>query len=154
MSGKVRLEDRVTAWATPITEELGLELADVEWVKEGGSWYLRIFIDKEAGIEMDDCQEVSRRIDEILDREDPVAHGYSLEVSSPGIDRPLKSDRDYERFRGQTIRITTFAPVNNAKEHIGELVGKNEASIIITKNDEEQAIPLPQVSSVRLYPGF
>ncbi|MZP31120.1 ribosome maturation factor RimP [Heliobacterium undosum] len=154
MSGKVRLEDRVTAWATPIVEELGLELVDVEWVKEGGNWYLRIFIDKESGIEMEDCQEVSRRIDEILDREDPVAHGYSLEVSSPGIDRPLKSDRDYERFQGETVRITTFAPVNGAKEHLGELAGKNETSILIMQNDEEMAIPLTQVSSVRLYPGF
>ncbi|ABZ84842.1 conserved hypothetical protein, possible yhbc family [Heliomicrobium modesticaldum Ice1] len=154
MSGKVRLEDRVSAWAMPIVEELGLELIDVEWVKEGGNWYLRIFIDKEAGIEMEDCQEVSRRIDEILDREDPVAHSYSLEVSSPGIDRPLKSDRDYERFRGETVRITTFAPVMGAKEHLGELAGKNETSILIRKNDEEMAIPLTQVSSVRLYPGF
>ncbi|MTV50462.1 ribosome maturation factor RimP [Heliobacillus mobilis] len=154
MSGKQRIEDRVTAWTQPIVEELKLELVDVEWIKEGGHWFLRVYIDKEGGVEMEDCQEVSRRLDDILDREDPITHAYSLEVSSPGIDRPLKTERDFERFRGEKIRITTFAPVAGSKEHIGELIQKTSEGITIAGDNEEKTIPLDQVSSVRLHFSF
>ncbi|MCW2277899.1 ribosome maturation factor RimP [Heliophilum fasciatum] len=154
MAGKINIEQQVSEWLQPILDELGLELVDVEWLKEGGAWYLRIFVDKEEGIDLDDCQEVSRRLDEILEREDPVPQAYSLEVSSPGIERPLKKDRDFERFAGSAVRITTFVPIGNTKEHIGNLIAKTDEGIRIEQKGGELLIPLAQVASARLYVQF
>ncbi|KAB2954356.1 ribosome maturation factor RimP [Heliorestis acidaminivorans] len=151
---KERIEEKVALWAEPIAQELGLELVDVEWVKEGGQWYLRVYIDKEQGIELDDCQNLSRKIDEMLDREDPIAHSYLMEVSSPGIERPLKKASDFERFKGETIRITTFAPIDGSKEHIGQLVTRTKEDITILVDNQEKALPVNKVSSVRLHVNF
>ncbi|QGG48216.1 ribosome maturation factor RimP [Heliorestis convoluta] len=151
---KERIEDKIAQWVEPFAQELGLELVDVEWVKEGGQWYLRVYIDKEKGIELEDCQNLSRKIDELLDREDPIVHTYSLEVSSPGIERPLKKVSDFERFQGEMIRITTFAPVEGSKEHIGQLIQRSEEGITIKGDTQEVVIPLDKVSSVRLYVHF
>lgn len=154
MAGKERIEDKIASWTLPITEELGLELVDVEWVKEGGHWFLRVFVDKETGVDLDHCHELSRRLDEILDREDPITQSYSLEVSSPGLERPLKTDRDFERFKGHSIRVTTFSPVEDKKEHIGLLVNKTGSGITIAGDTGEITLPLEQVASVRLYVSF
>ena len=100
MAGR-KVDDIVEELAKPIADELSFELVDVEYLKEGANWYLRIFIDKPGGVTIDDCQALSERMSVILDREDPIKQSYMLEVSSPG-ERPLKKDRDFESFRGES----------------------------------------------------
>ncbi|MDD2420753.1 MAG: ribosome maturation factor RimP [Heliobacteriaceae bacterium] len=150
-NNKQRIEEQVTAWAFPIAEELGIKLVDVEWVKEGGYWYLRIFIDKEAGVDLDDCQELSHRLNQLLDGDDPITQKYFLEVSSPGLERRLKTMNDFEQFKGETIRLTTFSSHLGTKEHIGKLLGRSEVGVMLATAAGEITIPWEQVAAVRLY---
>ena len=106
------------AVAEPLAAELQLELVDVEYVKEGGQYVLRFLIDKEGGVTLDDCEAFSRIMDSELDRLDPIAHSYQLQVSSPGIERPLKKAADYERFSGRLASLKLFAPLNGARENM------------------------------------
>lgn len=138
----------------PVVESAGYELVDVEFVKEYQNWVLRIFIDHPEGIGLDDCEKVSRALSPALDEGDPIPHNYVLEVSSPGLDRPLKSDRDFERFRGSTIKVKLFSPFEGRKTFKGSLVGLIDGKIVLTAEDEEKRIPREQVSSVRLVPEF
>lgn len=108
---------------TPITTDLGLELVDVEFVKEGNDWFLRIYVDTpERNIDIDQCALVSERLSEELDRTDPITQNYFLEVSSPGAERPLNKDKDFEEAIGQYIYIKTYAPVDGMKEFEGYLL--------------------------------
>ena len=117
-----KVEDIVEELAKPIVDELSFELVDVEYLKEGANWYLRIYIDKPGGITIDDCQAVSEQMSSILDREDPIKQSYMLEVSSPG-ERPLKKDRDFERFRGEFVEVKLYQPLNGKKIYEGVLLG-------------------------------
>ena len=144
----------VTEFTLPIVSELNLELVDVEYVKEGANWYLRILIDKPEGIDIDDCQAVSQKLSLILDESDPTPEAYILEVSSPGLDRPLKKESDFERFKGELIRIKTFAPFEGQKLFIGELGGLQDDQVSIKKKDKEYRIPRSEISSVRLEVQF
>ena len=108
-----------------------LELFDLEFVKEGPNWYLRIYIDKEGGVTIDDCEAVSRAAEKLLDEKDPIDHAYILEVSSPGIDRPLKRDQDFERYRGREVEIRLYKPLDGAKVFTGKLVGLIDGEIVI-----------------------
>ena len=105
---KRKVEDLVTELVLPIVEKNSFELVDVEFVKEGANWFLRVYIDKEGGITLDDCQIVSEELSVLLDEKDPINRRYFLEVSSPGIERPLKKDRDFERFKGSLVKVKTF----------------------------------------------
>jgi len=136
--------------ALPIVQEADLELVDVEFLKEGGRWYLRIFIDKPEGISHEDCRFVSERIDRLLDEKVPISHSYTLEVSSPGIDRPIKKVEDYTRFRGRNIVIATFAPINGRKKFSGRLAGTRMGDVVIDMDGAELFIPLEQIASARL----
>ncbi len=149
-----RVEDIVTELSAPITESLGLELVDIEYVKEGATWFLRIYIDKPEGITHDDCQAVSIRLGELLDQKDPIPQSYVLEVSSPGIERPLKKPADFVRFRGHMVRATTFAPVNGQKEFVGLLEGLEDGNILISVDDRQVTLPGESVAKVRLEPAF
>jgi ribosome maturation factor RimP len=119
---KKNVEDVVAELAQPIIEALAFELVDVEFLKEGANWYLRVYIDKPGGIAIDDCQAVSEHLSDKLDEADPIKQSYMLEVSSPG-ERPLKKDRDYERFKGERVEIKLYQPLNGRKVFEGELLG-------------------------------
>lgn len=136
--------------ALPIVREAGIELVDVEFLKEGGRWYLRIFIDKPEGISHEDCRFVSERIDKLLDEKVPIAHSYSLEVSSPGIERPIKKLEDYNRFKGRAAVVTTFVPIDGRKKFGGRLMGIRLGKVVIDIDGTELFIPLEQIASARL----
>mgnify|MGYP001262140056 FL=1 len=136
--------------AMPIVEQLNFELVDVEYKKEGANWVLRYYIDKPGGINLDDCQMFSEKISEVLDKEDPISQGYYLEVSSPGLDRPLKKPSDFERFRGRNVELRLYKAKNNRKKYIGELVGLQGNKIIIKVDDKILEFDSEEVSIVRL----
>ena len=110
-----------TLLAQPVAEELGLQLWDVRFVKEGADWYLRFFIDREGGVTIDDCEEMSRRMDKLLDEADPIACSYCLEVSSPGVERELSRPEHFEQFLGWPVKVRTIRPVDGVREFVGLL---------------------------------
>ena len=110
-----------TRLAQPVAEELGLQLWDVRFVKEGADWYLRFFIDREGGVTIDDCEEMSRRMDKLLDEADPIACSYCLEVSSPGVERELSRPEHFEQFLGWPVKVRTIRPVDGVREFVGLL---------------------------------
>lgn len=134
----------------PVIFDIGFELVDVQYVKEGGNWYLRIFIDKPGGIGLADCQLVSERIDPLLDEKDPIPQSYLLEVSSPGLDRPLKKMADFERFTGEGIKLTTFVPVEGKRKFTGKLVHASNYSVTLESEGLNVVIPMDSVASARL----
>ena len=135
----------------PIAEGLGLKLWDVRFVKEGASWYLRIVIDKEGGVSITDCENMSRAVDGPLDEADPIDQSYFLEVWSPGIERELTRPEHYEAMAGREICVTLYRPIDGEKEIIADLVGLRDKNIVMTDLDgTEFEIPLKDASSVRL----
>lgn len=144
-------EKRVEELVMPIIEKNNFELVDVEFVKEGQNWFLRLYVDKPGGILIDDCELVSREVEKLLDESDPIEQAYILEVSSPGLDRPLKKDKDFERYKGEIIDIKLYKPVNGKKAYEGELVGLIDGKIVIKdENDDEISFERKDVGSVRL----
>lgn len=135
------IEQRVTAMIEPLIKDKGLELVDVEYIKEGAHWYLRLFIDKEGGVDLDDCTSVSHAVSEALDRDDPIAQAYMLEVSSPGLERPLKKDEDFERFKGKLVSVNLVAPYQGYKEFTGYLVGLVNNEIVLEYKGKQVSIP-------------
>lgn len=133
----------------PVLEKNNFELVDVEYKKEGIHWYLRVYIDKEGGITLDDCQLVSEYLSDKLDEVDPIEHSYILEVSSPGLDRPLKKPRDFERNIGKEIEISLYAPIDKRKKFEGELIEFTGDKIIIIYNGERKEFDLKNVSLVK-----
>lgn len=130
---------QVEKLAQPIAQSLGLELWDIEYVKEGASWFLRIFIDKEGGVSIDDCEAMSRAIDGPLDDADPVDQQYYLEVSSPGIERELRRDRHFELMTGHEVRIRLIRPDDRGNRELeGELISYEDS--VITIDDGEGLI--------------
>ncbi|MBP5312014.1 MAG: ribosome maturation factor RimP [Clostridia bacterium] len=119
---------------TETVESMGYELVDVEYVKEGPNWYLRLYIDKEGGVFIDDCVAVNDATEPIIDRLDPIENAYIFEVSSPGIDRPIKTDRDYKRAEGKKIELTLYAQLNGSKQFTGVLKGKKDGKVVIEDN--------------------
>lgn len=139
----------------PIVSELGFELVDVEYVKEGGTWYLRAYIDKPGGITVDDCETVSRRFSDILDEKDYIEDSYVFEVSSPGLGRPLKKEKDFARSLGEEVEIRTYRPIDRQKEFIGILKSYDEDTVTITYEDEsEQIFDRSSIALIRLALDF
>ncbi len=128
--------ETVRALAEPIATDLGMEVVDVEFRREGGGWVLRLYLDKPGGVTLDDCAAMSQELSAVLDVEDPIEHPYHLEVSSPGATRPLKTDRDFERFRGRRVRVSTYEKIGDRKTFVGKLVGHAADSIEV----EEETI--------------
>jgi ribosome maturation factor RimP len=120
---KKNIEETVTELVLPIVLSKSFELVDVEFVKEGTNWYLRIYIDKEGGINIDDCQSVSEDLSQKLDEIDPIKQSYFLEVSSPGLERQLKREKDFEKFKGETVEVKLYQPFEGKKVFEGELIG-------------------------------
>jgi len=153
---KKKIGEIVEQMLTPFLEENGYELFRTEFVKEGKDWFLRVYIDKivdgqYVNVGTDDCETVSRYLSKKLDEEDPIEQNYYLEVSSPGMDRPLLRDRDYVRFQGETVDVSLYKAWNGKKSYQGVLVSLTEDSLVIrTEQDGELAIPREQVSKTKL----
>ena len=128
-------EQRVLPYLEPIIEANALELVDLEFVKEGVNWYLRVYIDKEGGVSIDDCELVSRALEAKLDEHDPIEQAYILEVSSPGIDRPLKKDADFVKYQGEIIDVKLYKAQNGSKQYQGKLLGLENGVLSIEEED-------------------
>ena len=151
MSKREEYEARTEALLLPIMEEMHFELVDVEYVKEAGNWYLRFYIDKEGGITVDDCEAVSRIFSDKLDELDFIEDAYIMEVSSPGLGRPLKKEKDYVRSMGKEVEIRTYRPINKEKEFYGILSAYDESSVTITTEDQkEQTFEKADIALIRL----
>ena len=136
MSKKEVYEQKTEEILLPIVEEYGFELVDVEYVKEGGTWYLRTYIDKEGGISIDDCEKVSRRLSDILDEKDYIDDTYIMEVSSPGLGRPLKKEKDFKRSLGKEVDIRTYRMIDKQKEFTGILKYYDKDTVTIELENE------------------
>ena len=135
MSKREIYEQKTEAILMPIVEEHGFELVEVEYVKEGGTWYLRAYIDKPGGINVDDCEVVSRRLSDILDEKDYIEEAYILEVSSPGLGRPLKKEKDFKRSLGEEVDVRTYRMIEKQKEFTGLLKDYDDATVTIEMED-------------------
>ena len=148
--------DRVTALAENLLPPQGMELVDIEYKREGRHMVLRLFVDKTGGITLDDCALVSRELSEILDVEDFIGENYTLEVSSPGLNRPLKKESDFERYRGRLIKVRTYEVVedeagNRRKTFLGDLEGLVDGVVILKLREGQMArIPLVKIAKANL----
>lgn len=152
------ITDLVKELASPILENLQLELVDIEYVKEGKNWYLRLFIDSEDGVDIEECGMVSERLSEKLDEIDPIPHNYFLEVSSPGAERPLKTKADFEKAVGKNVALKTYEPINGEKHFEGALTdfdGEIATLEIRVKTKTKQVeIPWGKIAKARLAVSF
>lgn len=150
MSKKEIYEQKAEALVTPIVEKYGFELVDVEYVKEGGNFYLRAYVDKPGGITVDDCEIVSREFSDKLDEADFIDEAYIMEVSSPGLGRPLKKEKDFKRSMGEEVEIRTYRPINREKEFYGILTAYDENSVTIDCEGEEKIFQKADIALIRL----
>ena len=150
MGKKESYESRVEAYLLPLMEEHHFELVDVEYVKEAGTWYLRAYIDKEGGIAVDDCEVISRKLGDWLDKEDFISESYILEVSSPGLGRPLKKERDFERSLGEEVEIRLYKAQNKQKEFTGILKAYDKETVTIETAEGELVFERPDIALIRL----
>jgi ribosome maturation factor RimP len=145
--------EKVKELLQPILEEGNFELVDIEFVREPVGWVLRIYADRpKGGITISDCQWISERIGTVLDVEDVIPHSYNLEVSSPGLDRPLKSQKDFERHKGIVVKIKTTEPLDNQRNFKGEVVSTSKEGVTIhdVSRNAEVEIPYEKIKSARV----
>lgn len=148
------IETMISQEVEQIISGTALELVDVEYVREK-NWYLRVFIDKEGGVDLEDCQAVSEKLSKVLDEKDPIQENYLLEVSSPGLDRILKKDKDFIRYAGRTVDIHFFQPHNGKKDLVADLVGKGEGGkLTVLVDGHEEILDMKTISQVRLHIDF
>ena len=151
MTKKEIYEQKTEEILNPMVEKHGFELVDVEYVKEGGNWNLRAYIDKPGGITVDDCEVISRELSDKLDEKDFVEEAYILEVSSPGLGRPLKKEKDFARSLGEEVEVRTYRAVNRQKEFTGILKAYDKDSITIElENEEKMTFARTDIALVRL----
>lgn len=151
MARREEYESRTEKFLIPILEEHQFELVDVEYVKEAGNWYLRAYIDKEGGITVDDCEVISRRLSDWLDKEDFIDDSYIMEVSSPGLGRPLKKDKDFERSLGDEVELRLFKARSKQKEFTGVLKSYDKESVTIELEDgTEETFARAELALIRL----
>ena len=154
MSKRDTYESRTEALLLPIMEANQFELVDVEYVKEGSSWYLRAYIDKEGGISIDDCELVSRALSDLLDQEDFIEEAYILEVSSPGLLRPIKKDKDFQRNVGKEIEVHLFKMIDKKKELIGILTAFDADTLTLQTEEKEIRLNRKEAALIRPYIEF
>lgn len=147
---RVEVEQRCEALVQPILDVHGFELWDVEYVKEGANYYLRVYVDKEGGITIDDCVTVSRALEEKLDEEDFIQEAYILEVSSPGLGRPLKRERDFEKSVGAEVDVKLYKARENGKEFSGILKAYDDKQVILETEDGDMEILRTEIALIRL----
>ena len=151
MARREEYEERTEKLLGPILDENHFELVDVEYVKEGGSWYLRAYIDKPGGITVDDCEIVNRALGDLLDEEDFIEDSYILEISSPGLGRPLKKERDFARSLGEEVEIRTYRMVNKQKEFRGILKAYDKDTVTIEEEEgQDQIFERENIALIRL----
>jgi len=152
--------ERTRKLLEPVLARDGYEIIEVEWLREGGGWVLRLYIDREGGVGIDDCQAVSRTVEPILDVADFIEPAYSLEVSSPGLDRPLRRPKDFERFAGQRVKVRAFGPIESAagrpprKQWSGTLKGIQDGQVEVEVDGQPHRIPLEKVAKAHLEYDF
>ena len=145
----VEIERLVSDLAEPVARSTGARILDVQFTREGNEQYLRIFIESDGGVSIDDCVHVHNEVGAILDRDDRITGSYALQVSSPG-EMPLRAVEDYRRFAPRYARIEMYSPVNGSKMHEGYLAGVSDGNLMLKKGDEVVALPLDKVSRARL----
>lgn len=145
-----KIKAAVEEMVNPYLEENGFELVDIEYVKEGSNWFLRVFVDKDGGIDIDDCGRISEYLSEKLDENDPIPSAYFLEVSSPGAERPLKKPEDVSKAVGKDVFVTTYEPVDGMKEFEGRLVAFENDELVVEIGKKSHTIPYSKVASARL----
>ena len=151
MTKREEYEQKTEKLLQPIIEANGFELVDVEYVKEAGTWYLRAYIDKPGGITVDDCEVVNRELGDLLDRDDFIDDSYILEVSSPGLGRPLKKERDFVRSKGEEVEIRTYRMVERQKEFRGVLKAWDKDTVTIENEDgTDQVFERDNIALIRL----
>lgn len=154
MAKRADIEHRVESLVMPIIEEGNFELVDVEYVKEGSNFYLRVFADKEGGINIDDCVLISRALEVKLDEEDFIPDAYILEVSSPGLGRPLKKEKDFKRSIGKDVDIKLFKAVDQQKEFTGVLKDYTADEVVLDIDGEEKRFFRKDLALIRLALNF
>ena len=147
--------ERIRHLVGGVVEFAGMELVNLEMRHEAGGLILRLFIDKEGGVTLDDCAQVSRQVSAQMDADDPIPGRYTLEVSSPGLDRPLVSDRDFQRFAGQRVRLSTVAPLQGRRNFAGRLVGLVGPAVrLVLEDGQEVDIPRDLIAKARIVADF
>ena len=152
--GFMKVTEQVAAFAEPVVQEHGCELWDVEYVREGSEYFLRLYIDKEGGVDIDDCEAISRAMDPILDEKDPVPGSYHFEVCSAGLERALKRPGDFQRFMGSPVTVKLYRPRNGLKEIPGILRGYEDGRVTVEAGKETITFEKSQVALVRLRVEF
>ena len=147
------IEELVAAEVEKIIAGTALELVDVEYVRER-NWYLRVFIDKQGGVDLEDCQAVSEKLSKILDEKDPINDNYLLEVSSPGLDRVLKKEKDFVRYQGRDVDIHFFKPHNGTKLLTAVLKGRDGDVLTVSHDETEETLDMKDISQIRLHIDF
>ncbi|MBP1991297.1 ribosome maturation factor RimP [Paenibacillus eucommiae] len=145
-----QIKSTVEEMLNDFVEQNGFELVDVEYVKEGSNWFLRVYVDKEGGIDIDDCGRVSEYLSNRLDEKDPIPDAYFLEVSSPGAERPLKKLQDYHNAVDNHVFVTTYEPIEGLKEFEGLLLSFDGEVLVIQTGKKSSSIPFTKVASARL----
>ena len=151
MARREEYESKVEAWLLPLLEKNQFELVDVEYVREAGIWYLRAYIDKEGGITVDDCEVVSRELGDWLDQKDFIEDSYILEVSSPGLGRPLKKEKDFARSLGKDVEVRLYRPINKQKEFTRTLKAYDADTVTLSMEDgNDLALAKSDIALIRL----
>ena len=145
-----KVVDQIITFVRPIVEDSGLILWDVEYVSEGGQWYLRIYIDKEGGVSIEDCEKVSRAVDPILDEKDPIPTSYIFEVSSAGLERALKLPEHFARFIGSDVEVRLYKPMEGAKQYMGILKAYENGAVTLDCGEKTMTFAKEEVAGVRL----
>ena len=149
-----KITQRVWELAQPVVEGFGLKLWDVEYVREGADWFLRLYIDQDSPVDISDCEKVSRAMDPILDREDPIPDSYNFEVCSAGCERVLKRPGDFQQFLGSPVLVKLYRPREGRKEYVGVLQGHENGTTILEVDGKQLEFTPEETALVRLYAEF
>lgn len=149
-----KVTETVRGLALPVVEKQGCSLWDVEYVREAGQWYLRVYIDKDGGVDILDCEAISRALSDLLDEADPIEASYIFEVASAGAERPLKRPGDFEQFMGAPVLLKTYKPIDGRKEFSGDLAGYDNGAVTLRIGDGERRFEKEAVALVRLRCDF
>ncbi len=150
----MKITEQVRAFAQPVVESLGCSLWDVEYVREGADWFLRLYIDKDGGVDINDCEAVSRAVDPILDEKDPIPDSYHFEVCSAGLERVLKRPEDFQQFMGSAVLVKLYRPRDGQKEFVGTLSAYDDGAVTIAQGEHAVSFEKTEVALVRLYVEF
>ena len=149
-----KVTEIVAELAAPVAAEFGCELWDTEYVREAGQWFLRLYLDKDGGVDILDCENVSRRVSDLLDEADPIEGSYIFEVSSAGAERQLKRPSDFAQFMGSSVSVKLFRPVSGAKEFVGTLTGYEDGAVLLDMGGETVRFEKNETALVRLRVEF